>query len=158
MLKKLMSGLAALALAGCATVTPQDYSRETPVLDLKEYFNGKVDAWGMVQDRSGKVVKRIAQQTGNGSPPFRLQGEIGQQLKFHHQPRRMQFNRALAGFFHHLGVLAAHVRHALGSDRHTRQGEVEFREDLPGANAQAVLEGHRVRAGSKDKVIEVRNG
>jgi len=46
-------------MAGCATVTPQDYARESPKLDLKTYFNGKVDGWGMVQDRSGKVVKRF---------------------------------------------------------------------------------------------------
>ena len=51
--------LAALALAGCATVTPQDYARETPKLDLSTYFNGKVDGWGMVQDRSGKVLRRM---------------------------------------------------------------------------------------------------
>ena len=51
--------LAALALAGCATVAPQDYARETPKLDLSTYFNGKVDGWGMVQDRSGKVLRRM---------------------------------------------------------------------------------------------------
>ena len=59
MVRKMMAGLAALVLAGCASVTPQDYAREKPVLDLKEYFNGKVDAWGMVQDRSGRVLKRM---------------------------------------------------------------------------------------------------
>jgi len=46
-------------MAGCATVTPQDYARESPKLDLKTYFNGKVDGWGMVQDRSGKVLRRM---------------------------------------------------------------------------------------------------
>ena len=56
---RLAVALAALALAGCASVAPQDYARETPVLDLKAYFDGKVDAWGMVQDRSGKVIKRM---------------------------------------------------------------------------------------------------
>ena len=59
MMGKLISGLAALVLTGCASVVPQDYSAEKPVLDLKEYFNGQVDAWGMVQDRSGKVIKRM---------------------------------------------------------------------------------------------------
>lgn len=46
-------------MTGCATVTPQDYARESPKLDLKTYFNGKVDGWGMVQDRSGKVLRRM---------------------------------------------------------------------------------------------------
>lgn len=49
----------AVLLSGCATVTPQDYARETPKLDLPTYFNGKVDGWGMVQDRSGKVLRRM---------------------------------------------------------------------------------------------------
>ena len=29
------------------------------MLDLREYFNGTVDAWGVFTDRSGKVVKRF---------------------------------------------------------------------------------------------------
>lgn len=50
----------ALTLAGCGTtMTPADYAGEQPVLDLKNYFNGTVDAWGIFQDRSGKVVKRF---------------------------------------------------------------------------------------------------
>ena len=31
----------------------------TPPLVLESYFNGTLDAWGMFQDRSGKVVKRF---------------------------------------------------------------------------------------------------
>jgi Protein of unknown function (DUF3833) len=49
----------ALVLSACASVTPQDYAADKPVLDLRQYFNGKVDAWGIVQDRSGKVIKRM---------------------------------------------------------------------------------------------------
>ena len=52
--------LAVSVLAGCgATMKPADYAAEKPVLDLKTYFNGTVDAWGMFQDRSGKVIKRF---------------------------------------------------------------------------------------------------
>ena len=40
-------------------MTPADYAGEQPALDLKTYFNGTVDAWGMFQDRSGKVIKRF---------------------------------------------------------------------------------------------------
>lgn len=46
-------------LTGCASVTVTDYKAEQPVLDLRSYFNGTLDAWGMFQDRSGKVVKRF---------------------------------------------------------------------------------------------------
>jgi hypothetical protein len=53
------AAFAALLLTSCASQSIQDYAQEKPILDLKTYFNGKVDAWGMFQDRSGKVVKRF---------------------------------------------------------------------------------------------------
>ena len=59
MLRTLLILLTAGLLASCASVTPADYAQEKPVLDLREYFNGKVDGWGTVQDRSGKVIKRM---------------------------------------------------------------------------------------------------
>jgi hypothetical protein len=60
MLKRILFALAAaLLLASCASVTPQDYAAMKPKLDLASYFNGKVDAWGIVQERSGKVIKRM---------------------------------------------------------------------------------------------------
>lgn len=46
-------------LAGCATPQVSDYALEKPVLDLRQYFNGTVDAYGIFTDRSGKVVKRF---------------------------------------------------------------------------------------------------
>lgn len=55
----LIAATAALGLVSCASVSVQDYSAEKPALDLREYFNGKVDAWGIIQDRSGKVLKRM---------------------------------------------------------------------------------------------------
>ena len=59
MVRWLLSFCIAMLMTGCATVTPQDYAKETPKLDLATYFNGKVDGWGMVQDRSGKVLRRM---------------------------------------------------------------------------------------------------
>ncbi|MBL0728685.1 DUF3833 domain-containing protein [Piscinibacter sp. HJYY11] len=59
-MKKLLGSLAcALALAGCASHTPQDYAAEKPTLDLQRYFNGDVVAHGLFTDRSGKVVRRF---------------------------------------------------------------------------------------------------
>ena len=46
-------------LAGCASPRPADYAAERPVLSLRDYFNGRVEAHGMFQNRSGKVVKRF---------------------------------------------------------------------------------------------------
>lgn len=60
-MKRLKFVLAVLAvlLAGCGSVPVAQYRDEQPVLDLQRYFNGTVDAWGLFQDRSGKVVKRF---------------------------------------------------------------------------------------------------
>ena len=58
----LLSGMATTALAGlsgCASPTVDDYASQKPVLDLRTYFNGMVDAWGIFTDRNGKVVKRF---------------------------------------------------------------------------------------------------
>lgn len=60
LLKRTLLLATALLLAACgATMRPADYAAEEPKLDLKTYFNGTVDAWGIFQDRSGRVVKRF---------------------------------------------------------------------------------------------------
>ena len=48
-----------MMLAGCSSVNVEQYRDERPKLDLQKYFDGTIDAWGMFQDRSGKVVKRF---------------------------------------------------------------------------------------------------
>ena len=49
----------ALALSACAGPQISDYAAQTPILDLRTYFNGTVDAWGLFTDRGGRVVKRF---------------------------------------------------------------------------------------------------
>ncbi|MBD5802926.1 hypothetical protein AZOA_23590 [Azoarcus sp. Aa7] len=59
-MRRMLMALAMVAgMAGCAGIDVQEYAAETPVLDLRSYFNGTLDAYGMFQDRSGKVVKRF---------------------------------------------------------------------------------------------------
>lgn len=48
-----------LFLGGCMSVSPEVYANEKPQLDLYEYFDGRVDAWGYFSDRSGRVVRRF---------------------------------------------------------------------------------------------------
>jgi hypothetical protein len=36
-----------------------DYASEKPVLDLRQYFNGTLDAWGIFTDRSGQGRRRF---------------------------------------------------------------------------------------------------
>lgn len=50
--------LALVLLTGCSARI-EDYRAQQPALDLRDYFNGKLTAWGQFQDRSGKVVKRF---------------------------------------------------------------------------------------------------
>jgi hypothetical protein len=54
-----LGALGALTLAGCAGPGIGEYATEKPVLDLRSYFNGRVDGWGVFTDRAGKVVKRF---------------------------------------------------------------------------------------------------
>lgn len=51
--------VSAALLGACSTPQVQDYAKETPVLELRDYFNGTLDAYGIFTDRSGKVVKRF---------------------------------------------------------------------------------------------------
>jgi hypothetical protein len=63
MKRRLLLGSAALAatwtLGGCASPSIDTYANEKPVLDLRRYFNGVLDAYGVFTDRSGEVVKRF---------------------------------------------------------------------------------------------------
>lgn len=59
MTRRAFCALGALALAGCAGPGIDGYAGDKPVLDLRSYFNGRVDGWGIFTDRSGQVVKRF---------------------------------------------------------------------------------------------------
>jgi len=48
-----------VGLGGCGSVDVARYAAERPVLDLRSYFDGTIDAWGIFQNRSGEVVKRF---------------------------------------------------------------------------------------------------
>jgi hypothetical protein len=47
------------ALAGCAAPEPARYAGEKPALDIRRYFDGLVDAWGVFTDRNGAVARRF---------------------------------------------------------------------------------------------------
>ena len=51
--------LLALGATGCSSVQLADYAGEQPRFDMQQYFNGPVVAHGIVQDRSGKVIRRM---------------------------------------------------------------------------------------------------
>ncbi len=43
----------------CSSLKVTDYKKAEPKLNLKEFFQGKIKAKGIVQDRSRKVIKRF---------------------------------------------------------------------------------------------------
>lgn len=55
----LLIGLGLGTLSGCSSTRVSEYAEQKPALDMQQYFNGTIDAWGMFQDRSGKVIKRF---------------------------------------------------------------------------------------------------
>jgi hypothetical protein len=57
---KAMATLAVLVmLSGCAGNNLEYYKGTTPQADLREYFNGPVKAWGIVQNFNGRVTRRF---------------------------------------------------------------------------------------------------
>lgn len=48
-----------IMLSGCAGNDLAYYKGTTPKADIKEYFNGPIKAWGMVEDWRGHVVQRF---------------------------------------------------------------------------------------------------
>lgn len=70
-MKKLLAPLL-IMLSGCNAIDVQDYASSTPPLDLKQFLNGDLRAYGMLQDRSGRMTRRFT-ATLQGS----WQGETG---------------------------------------------------------------------------------
>lgn len=57
---KLLATIGVLLMpSGCARNNLDYYKNTTPRVDLKEYFNGSIKAWGIVQDWRGRVVNRF---------------------------------------------------------------------------------------------------
>ncbi|PTQ87903.1 DUF3833 domain-containing protein [Agitococcus lubricus] len=57
--------LTALSLTACSSQQIEHYQASQPSLDLKQFLNGELQAWGQFQDRSGTLVKRFqVQMTG----------------------------------------------------------------------------------------------
>ncbi len=56
-LKSFLSLLACTVFAGCSSMNIEDFSNTTPEFIPQEYFNGKMTAYGIVKDRSGKIIR-----------------------------------------------------------------------------------------------------
>ena len=75
---------AMLGLSACASPQVADYAAEKPVLDLRQYFNGTIDAYGLFTDRSGRVVKRftVVMTCSWQGPPGQEVGELDEEFSY----------------------------------------------------------------------------
>ena len=57
MLKTILLGLCAVALSACSSVKVEDYATNKPLLVSETFFDGKLEAHGIVKNRGGKVIR-----------------------------------------------------------------------------------------------------
>ena len=52
--------LAPIVLSACSvSIDGENYKTQQPIFELETFFDGKVTAWGIVQNRSGEIVQRF---------------------------------------------------------------------------------------------------
>ena len=60
-MKKILGLILLLILTGCAnTMKPTDFKDQKPRLIIEDYLSGNVKAWGVLQNRSGKVTRQFS--------------------------------------------------------------------------------------------------
>lgn len=69
---KLWVMLLCVGLVSCSRVDVQTYSQEKPTFEVRQFFEGRVEAWGMFQKRSGEVVKSFHVQVNGHSEGDKL--------------------------------------------------------------------------------------
>jgi len=58
-IRLLLSLFLIILLNGCSNMKPEDYKNTEPKIKIEEYFAGNIKAWGIFQDRSGKVKRQF---------------------------------------------------------------------------------------------------
>ena len=60
-MRKLFGIIFFILLTGCAnTMKPTDFKDQKPRLIIEKYLSGNVKAWGVLQNRSGKVTRQFS--------------------------------------------------------------------------------------------------
>ena len=67
-MKKFIGLFLLILITGCANkMKPTDFKDQKPRLVIENYLSGNVKAWGVLQNRSGKVTRQFkADLNGNG--------------------------------------------------------------------------------------------
>ena len=59
-MKKILGLILFFILTGCAsTMKPTDFKDQKPRLIIEDYLSGNVKAWGVLQNRSGKITRQF---------------------------------------------------------------------------------------------------
>lgn len=56
-IKILSTTLIFMLLTSCSVSSPKVYSDKSPKFDIRKYFKGNLEAYGILKDRSGKVTR-----------------------------------------------------------------------------------------------------
>ncbi len=56
-----------MTIFSCSSKKIENYQNASPKFDIKKYFAGNLEAYGMMQDRSGKITRRFT---------VKMQGEV----------------------------------------------------------------------------------
>jgi len=56
-LKTIYTFILLTLFVGCSTMEIEDFSEATPTSVPEQYFNGELTAYGIVKDRSGKIIR-----------------------------------------------------------------------------------------------------
>lgn len=59
MIRRSLLAAGLVLLAGCAAPEVSEYAAERPQLDLRTWFDGRIEGHGIFTDRAGKVVRRF---------------------------------------------------------------------------------------------------
>lgn len=58
-MQSLCIGILMLVVSGCAGVDVRQFEKNTPRLDLYQYFLGATTGWGIVLDRGGRLTRQF---------------------------------------------------------------------------------------------------
>ncbi len=58
-MKKILTLIFTMTLFSCSVSNPKIYEKNSPKFDVREYFNGKLEAYGVVKDWRGKITRRF---------------------------------------------------------------------------------------------------
>ncbi len=58
-MKKILTIIFTMTLFSCSISNPKVYEKNSPKIDIRKYFNGKLEAYGVVKDWRGKITRRF---------------------------------------------------------------------------------------------------